>query len=130
MLMLKVIAKTIGISVGAFVLTVIALAVLAAVGFPPAILAAAAWFTFAAFGYYQSKNLWCSEKPWAWAVAGFFLGIFAFPFFWFCYEHYRATTEAVEATPEAGPSAIAEEMPALVPTTVEEAPPQSRFLVH
>jgi apolipoprotein N-acyltransferase len=126
----KLIAKTIGISIAAFVVLVAALATLVAVGVPPAILAPAAWLSFAAFGYFQSKTIWNSRKPWAWALAGFFLGIFAFPFFWFCYEHYRATGEKVEATPEVSLTAVAEGMPVLVPSPVEEATPQSRFVAH
>jgi Na+/H+ antiporter NhaC len=129
MLVIKVIAKTIAISVGVFVLTVVALAVLAGVGLPPAILAPAAWFSFAAFGYFQSKNLWCSQKPWVWAAAGLFLGILAFPFFWFCCEHYRATAAKAEVAPEASRAVAGEGTPVLA-CAVEEATLQSRFLVH
>jgi hypothetical protein len=121
MLTARLIAKTIGVSIAALVALMVALVGLLAVGVPQAILAPASWVSFAAVGYIKSKELWNSRKPWAWALAGLFLGILAFPFFWFCYEHNRATNEKVEAPREASPAAQSGVAPAPVPILPEGA---------
>jgi hypothetical protein len=130
MLTVKLVAKTAGVSIAALAALVMVVASLAAVGVPPAILAPATWVSFAALGYFKSKDLWSSSKPWAWALAGFFLGIFAFPFFWFCYEHHRAADEEAEIPPEAGRTAEAGMTQAPVHSLPEGATVQSRVMAH
>lgn len=130
MLTMKILAKTIGVSIAAFVALVVAVVVLLAAGVPQAIVALATWVSLAALGYCKSKALWDSRRPWAWALAGFFLGVLAFPVFWFCYEHHRATGEEVEILPEAGRTAQPGVAAGPGPSLPEGVALQSRSMTH
>ncbi len=98
MTVLTCIGKSVAVSAAVIVAAMMAGAILAVLGIPLVLIALAEKVGTAIFAYRFAVDHWDSRRPWGWAFLGFWMGLFVFPFLWYCHEHAQAA-EAHAAAP-------------------------------